>query len=505
MHVDCDASEWGFDAAIQLLRPPPPTKSLPSEPVPTLIPEPENDETPGEEGDLGNFEELWEYFKRLRLTRAPIFEREVLPWPTISDVAEVDADDVPTTAAEQNVASRNTEDENVDLTTATVLASLKTRKRAERRARARERIAKQLSQNLFSADTPTELESADELEGLRRSPDRRALIADIVGRPRPKPKTDATPPTSPSPPKQKHTTSATQWPISNPFSWQIAAVSPYSKSYVGPIDGLTPNTRKKELIGQLLSQFSDEKRFLKNAGLPEPAFTALNVSHRGIHVFIDISNIMIGFHDCLKAARGVPRETRIRRVPLEFHNFSLILERGRPAAKRVLVGSDRFPVVQQAKSIGYETNILERVHKAKELKMSAAHAKKSQAGNVASGRETGGSGSETNAAVKKATEKWVEQAVDEILHLKILESLVDADRPGTMVLATGDAAEAEYSGGFMKMVGRALEKGWMIELVSFRLNTSSAYLRNEFRSKWGKMFRWIVLDEFVEYLIAEEE
>ena len=49
-----------------------------------------------------------------------------------------------------------------------------------------------------------------------------------------------------------------------------------------------------------------------------------------------------------------------------FHNFSLVLERGRPAAKRVLVGSDKFPVIQQAKAIGYETNILERVHKAKE-------------------------------------------------------------------------------------------------------------------------------------------
>ena len=32
-----------------------------------------------------------------------------------------------------------------------------------------------------------------------------------------------------------------------------------------------------------------------------------------------------------------------------FHNFSLVLERGRPAAKRVLVGSDKFPVIQQAK------------------------------------------------------------------------------------------------------------------------------------------------------------
>jgi hypothetical protein len=189
----------------------------------------------------------------------------------------------------------------------------------------------------------------------------------------------------------------------------------------------------------------------------------------------------------------MPRETRLKRVPLSFHNFSLVLERGRPAAKRVLVGSDKFPAIQQAKSIGYETNILERVHKAKEMTPRQL--------KYRSGGET--SGSETNNASTMAREKWVEQAVDEILHLKILESLVDAEKPSTIVLATGDAAEAEYSGGFMRMVERALEKGWFVELVSFKLNTSSLYKRREFRSKWGSMFRWIELDPFVEFLIEE--
>lgn len=199
---------------------------------------------------------------------------------------------------------------------------------------------------------------------------------------------------------------------------------------------------------------------------------------------------MIGFHDCLKMARDMPVTTRVRRVPLSFHNFSLVLERGRPVAKRVLVGSDKFPAIDEARSLGYETNILERVHKAKEL---TPRQKKFQTNSGAS------SGSETNAAF--APQKWVEQAVDEILHLKILESLVDATKPSTIVLATGDAAEAEYSGGFLKMVERALEKGWMVELVSFKLNTSSAYKKKEFRSKWGPMFKWVQLDDFAEELL----
>lgn len=109
------------------------------------------------------------------------------------------------------------------------------------------------------------------------------------------------------------------------------------------------------------------------------------------------------------------------------------------------------------------------------------------------------SGSEMNSG--PASQRWVEQAVDEILHLKILESLVDARTPSTIVLATGDAAEAEYSGGFLRMVERALQKGWRVELVSFSTTTSRAYRRKDFRSKWGSKFTVIELDEYVEYLL----
>jgi hypothetical protein len=183
---------------------------------------------------------------------------------------------------------------------------------------------------------------------------------------------------------------------------------------------------------------------------------------------------------------------------MSFHKFSLVLERGRPAAKRVLVGSDRFHTIQQAKTIGYETNILERVHKMKEP---TTRQKKFRGGGAASGQS---SGSESNT-VGRQREKWVEQAVDEILHLKILESLIDAEQPSTIVLATGDGDEAEYSGGFLRMVERALDRGWEVELVSFNLNTSRAYKRKEFRTRWGKMFRWVKLDEFVEDFIGGEQ
>ena len=210
---------------------------------------------------------------------------------------------------------------------------------------------------------------------------------------------------------------------------------------------------------------------------------------------------MIGFHNALKLSRGLSLSSRLRRQPLSFHNLSLILERGRPTAKRVLVGSDNFPAIQEAKVIGYETNILDRVHKAKELTpRQKKFTKNIQNGtyHTISGQS---SGSETTASVY-APEKWVEQAVDEILHLKILESVVDAKVPSTVVLATGDAAEAEYSQGFLKMVERALEKGWRVELVSFKHNISGMYKRKEFRGKWGERFKIVELDEFVEEILG---
>ncbi|KAK5001431.1 hypothetical protein LTR39_006966, partial [Cryomyces antarcticus] len=98
-------------------------------------------------------------------------------------------------------------------------------------------------------------------------------------------------------------------------------------------------------------------------------------------------------------------------------------------------------------------------------------------------------------------EKWVEQGVDEILHLKILESIVDTETPSTVVLATGDAAEAEYSQGFMRMVERALTKGWKVELVSWSKNISGAYKRQDFLRQWGDRFRIIELDDYAEELL----
>ncbi|OAX83109.1 hypothetical protein ACJ72_02534 [Emergomyces africanus] len=276
---------------------------------------------------------------------------------------------------------------------------------------------------------------------------------------------------------------------------------------IEPIIGRSPMERRQDLISMLSARFPKEREcLLKLLQVPSTKPYKPNFDPTGVHVFVDISNISVGFHECIKMARDVPITARIPRVPLSFRNFSLILERGRSTSKKVLVGSDRFPAIDEAETIGYEINILERVQKAKDC----TPRKKKFTGGNGNARCSNGtgyhargqgqsSGSETNAG--QGAERWVEQGVDEILHLKILESLVDTQAPSTIVLATGDAAEAEYSDGFLKMVGRALQKGWAVELVSFSTTTSRAYKRKEFRSQWGAQFRVIKLDEYVEHLL----
>lgn len=201
-------------------------------------------------------------------------------------------------------------------------------------------------------------------------------------------------------------------------------------------------------------------------------------------------------------------------MDISFDSLVLLMERRRPVAKRVLVGSSPLlPAFETAKAVGYEVNILDKVYKAKELterqkffkevdKVGWAHAIRRHSHSGAEGDSS--SESEMITAVGQTSsvvEKWVEQGVDEILHLKILESIVDADVPSTIVLATGDAAEAEYSQGFMAMVERALKKGWRVELISWSKNISQAYRKKSFQRKWEGMFRIIELDEYAEDLL----
>lgn len=194
---------------------------------------------------------------------------------------------------------------------------------------------------------------------------------------------------------------------------------------------------------------------------------ATKVPASNIHVFVDLSNIVIGFYDALKRKRGLSAEKRIKAPGFSFDNFHALLARGRKVEKSVVAGSrttgtQKTPeYMRQAENLGYEMNIMRRIPKQNNCKS--------------------------------------EQGVDELLHLKILQCPYDHDA-GTIVLATGDAAEAEFSDGFKKNVERVLKCGWNLELYGWSHTMSSAWRDAGFLANRGNRIRIIELDEYIEEL-----
>ncbi|PQE24608.1 cell wall glucanase protein [Rutstroemia sp. NJR-2017a BVV2] len=264
-----------------------------------------------------------------------------------------------------------------------------------------------------------------------------------------------------------------------------------------PLYNLTIEQKRTEIIHKLTKKFRVHENFLLRSG---PRLGTI-VGDDAVHVFVDCSNVVLGFYDALKRARSLPETARVKASPFSFRSLAFIMERNRPVARRVLVGSrtenSGLPThFAEAEECGYEVNILDRVFKARD------DSSKKLRGGVGNGYLTGySSGSETPVSQLKV-KSFVEQGVDEILHMKLLESLVDTHKPATIVLASGDGAEAEYSGGFFKNVERALLKGWKVEIIAWKNALSFEYRSKAFQHKWKKQFTVVELDDFSEELLA---
>ncbi|KAF2240800.1 hypothetical protein BU26DRAFT_190753 [Trematosphaeria pertusa] len=263
--------------------------------------------------------------------------------------------------------------------------------------------------------------------------------------------------------------------------------------------------RNLRFLNQLIFDFPEERKWLVS---PMQLCNEKTVTE-GIHVFVDASNIMIGLRDALRE-HGVYQP-----FDLSFDSLALLMERRRPVAKRVFAGSHReaapLPHVtrlfETSKAVGYENAVKEQVlirREETEKKKFFRDVKKmgwQKAAQRRSGNDSGSDSETGQLAQTLAAPKWVEQGVDEILHLKMCQSIIDTEVPTTMVLATGDGAEAEHSDGFLAHVERALKRGWNVELVSWRQQTSGGYKNKKFRAKWGNRFKIIELDDYLESLI----
>ncbi|KAF2769509.1 hypothetical protein EJ03DRAFT_374459 [Teratosphaeria nubilosa] len=339
-------------------------------------------------------------------------------------------------------------------------------------------------------------------------------------------------PSSVKPPPQQPSSSATD---NTSFVPQQSSTPKKSRHVIEPKIVRSGEDRHWALLMKLIGDFFEDRKHI----IAPMNLTTHNNDPSGIHVFVDASNIFIGFTDQLKRSRNIPASAHVPQVNLSFDALALLMERRRPVCKRVLVGSTpHMPAFDKAKDVGYECNILEKVYKARELterqiyfqerekygrvKHGGKGAKAPPAnqitipsgylngggmvngavgGNGNGGYTSGGSETASASTPQYAPARMIEQGVDEIVHLKILESVVDTEVPSTIVLGTGDAAQAEYSPGFMAMVERALKKGWKVELVSWSKNISQMYLNARWQAQWQGRFRVVFLDDYAEELL----
>ncbi|KAL6877168.1 hypothetical protein J3F83DRAFT_447373 [Trichoderma novae-zelandiae] len=204
------------------------------------------------------------------------------------------------------------------------------------------------------------------------------------------------------------------------------------------------------------------------------------ITSQGVHVFVDMSNIDIGYQSTLKEIRHLKEHARLSPLPhLDLQFLTKILVRDRPVVA-LNVGCSTAPgrseprYVQQLRDLGYQIDLRERKRVV-------------EVGSPSAGAPD--------------TLRYVEDLVDETLQVRIAESVMEYFRtPGTIVLATGDAKPSPHSDGFFSCVQRALKMGWNVEVVSWRGNLSLRWVDKQWMSQWRDRFRVIELDDFLEVL-----
>lgn len=140
--------------------------------------------------------------------------------------------------------------------------------------------------------SPSDAESENELQSLRHSPDRRAIIQQILhGTLARSHRTDPpSPPTSTSPPKESRISSGhVAWSISEPFPTNIPQglfASPEQASLA------LAAARKSKLIAKLNARFVNERQFLNNVSCTQHVGgNDKDGALEGVHVFVDASNV----------------------------------------------------------------------------------------------------------------------------------------------------------------------------------------------------------------------
>jgi hypothetical protein len=169
-------------------------------------------------------------------------------------------------------------------------------------------------------------------------------------------------------------------------------------------------------------------------------------------LFIDNSNV---FGGAQRASGTAEPHGHWRTIRVYYRHLFQIVEDGRNAFTRVMAGSvppGNDALWDHARAWGYSTDLLKRVE-----------------------QDDG---------------KMAEQGVDEVLHLKIANTLLDFDG-GTLVIVSGDGQPSHFDTSFPQQVERALKRGWSVEIWSWQGQLTKRY---EHISGPGKALKVRTLD-----------
>src|SRR5262245_35879603 len=138
------------------------------------------------------------------------------------------------------------------------------------------------------------------------------------------------------------------------------------------------------------------------------------------NVFVDNSNVFGGAQSLsARLEKHVPWPA----LRVHFRNLALLVEGGQQIGLRVLAGSvppGNDDLWNYAREMKYETNLLNKID--------------------------------------KYDGRMGEQGVDELLHLKIANLLLDTEEPQVLVLVTGDGRVSQFGTGFALQAERALKR-----------------------------------------------
>jgi len=255
---------------------------------------------------LGNFDKLWNYLGQPLDTPPPVVEPislalgRKLPDRGWGSSGELESKHplAKVVRWRDELQGADLED-NDELGRPGTTPGLSKRQKKTKRGQHREVLARQLQHTGYGAlpiiRTTSDEESDTELQHLRRSPDRRAIIHKILYGTKHGDRDStlhysSTPPSSTSPPKYPpFLVNRDGWPVPNQYqhvsSWQPP------NAQLGPQGFMPAAAKKTNLILRLHEKFPAEKDYISSIAISQDVQMDGILGDSAIHVFVDVSNV----------------------------------------------------------------------------------------------------------------------------------------------------------------------------------------------------------------------